>query len=46
MKHIELSRRNENQGAHMEFSVHCPSPPNTYSYVREENSQIQQENLY
>ena len=22
----------------MEFSVHRPSPPNTYSYVREENS--------
>ncbi len=22
----------------MEFSVHHPSPPNTYSYVREENS--------
>jgi hypothetical protein len=22
----------------MEFSVHCPSPLNTYSYVREENS--------
>ncbi len=22
----------------MEFSVRCPSPPNTYSYVREENS--------
>jgi hypothetical protein len=21
----------------MEFSVHPPSPPNTYSYVREEN---------
>jgi hypothetical protein len=21
----------------MEVSVHCPSPPNTYSYVREEN---------
>ncbi len=29
----------------MEFSVHRPSPPNTYSYVREEN-QIHQENLY
>ncbi len=22
----------------MEFSVRCPSPPNTYSYVREESS--------
>jgi hypothetical protein len=22
----------------MEFSVHRPSPPNTYSYVQEENS--------
>jgi hypothetical protein len=22
----------------MEFSVHCPSPVNTYSYVRGENS--------
>ncbi len=22
----------------MEFSVRCPSPPNTYSYAQEENS--------
>jgi hypothetical protein len=22
----------------VEFSVRCPSPPNTYSYVQEENS--------
>jgi hypothetical protein len=21
----------------MDFSVHCPPPPNTYSYVQEEN---------
>ncbi len=27
-----------NQGVHVEFSVHRPSPPNIYSYVREENS--------
>ncbi len=46
MKHIEFSRRNENQGVHVEFSVRRPSPPNTYSYVQEENSQIQQENTY
>jgi hypothetical protein len=35
---VEFSRRNENQGVHVEFSVRRPSPPNTYSYVREENS--------
>ena len=35
MKHIEFSRRNENQGVHVEFSVRRPSPPNTYSYVQE-----------
>jgi hypothetical protein len=46
MKHVELSRRNENQGVHVEFSFRCPSPPNTYSYVQEENSRIQQENTY
>ncbi len=37
MKHVEFSRRNENQGVHVEISVRRPSPPNTYSYVREEN---------
>ncbi len=36
-KHVEFSRRNENQGVHVEFSVRRPSPPNTYSYVQEEN---------
>jgi hypothetical protein len=46
MKHIEFSRRNENQGVHVEFSVRCPSSPNNYSYVQEENSRIQQENTY
>ena len=46
MEHVEFSRGNENQGVHMEVSVHRPSPLNTYSYVQEENSQIQQENLY
>jgi hypothetical protein len=46
MKHVEFSRRDENQGVHVEFSVRRPSPLNTYSYVREENSRIQQENLY
>jgi hypothetical protein len=46
MKQIEFSCRNENQGVHVEFSVRRPSPLNTYSYVREENSWIQQENLY
>ncbi len=46
MKHVEFSRRNENQGAHVEFSVCRPSLPNTYSYVQEENSRIQQENIY
>ncbi len=34
---VEFSRRNQNQGVHVEFSVRRPSPPNTYSYVREEN---------
>jgi hypothetical protein len=43
MKHIEFSHRNENQGVHVEFSVLRPFPLNTYSYVREENSRIQQE---
>ncbi len=37
-KHVEFSHRNQNQGVHVEFSVRRPSPPNTYSYVREENS--------
>jgi hypothetical protein len=46
MKHVEFLRRNENQGVHVEFSVRQPSPPNTYSYVQEENSWIQQENTY
>jgi hypothetical protein len=46
MKHVEFSRRNENQGVHAEFSVRHPSSLNTYSYVQEENSRIQQENLY
>ncbi len=46
MKHVEFSRRNENQGVHVEFSVRRPSRPNTYSYVQEENSLIQQENTY
>ena len=36
MKNVEFSRRNKNQGVHMEFSVHPPSPLNTYSYVQEE----------
>ncbi len=36
-KHVEFLCRNSNQGVHVEFSVHSPSPPNTYSYVREEN---------
>ncbi len=36
-KHVEFSPRNENQGVHVEFSVRRPSPPNTYSYVQEEN---------
>ncbi len=45
MKHVEFSRRNENQGVHVEFSVRPPSPPNTYSYVQEEYSLIQQEIL-
>jgi hypothetical protein len=46
MKHVEFSRRNENQGVHVEFSVRCLFPLNTYSYVQEENSRIQQEYLY
>jgi hypothetical protein len=46
MKHVEFSRTNENQGVHVESSVRRPSPLNTYSYVQEENSWIQQENLY
>ncbi len=46
MEHIEFSRRNENQGVHVEFSVRRPFPPNTYSYVQEQNSRIQQENNY
>ncbi len=37
-KHIDFECRNKNQGVHVEFSVHCLSPLNTYSYVREENS--------
>jgi hypothetical protein len=37
-KHVEFLHRNQNQGVHVEFSVRRPSPPNTYSYVREENS--------
>jgi hypothetical protein len=37
LKHVEFSRRNENQGVHKEFSVRPPSPPNTYSYVGKEN---------
>jgi hypothetical protein len=36
-KHVEFSCRNWNQGVHVEYSVHRPSPPITYSYVREEN---------
>ncbi len=32
-----VSRRNYNQGVHVEFSVCCLSPPNIYSYVQEEN---------
>ncbi len=36
-KHVDFSCRNYNQGVHVEFSVHRPSPPNNYSYVREEN---------
>ncbi len=27
---------NVGKGIHMESSVHCPSPPKTYSYVQEE----------
>ncbi len=46
MKHVVFSRGNENQGVQVEFSVRRPSPLNTYSYVQEENSQIQQENTY
>ena len=45
MKHIEFPHRNENQGVHVEFSVRRPSPPNTYSYVQEKNSWIQQKIL-
>ncbi len=45
-KHIKYLLRNENQGVQVELSVHRPCPLNTYSYVQEENSQIQQENLY
>ncbi len=37
-KLVEFSSRTENQGVHVEFSVHLQSPPNTYSYIREENS--------
>ncbi len=36
-KHVEFSHRNENQGIHVEISVRRPSPPNSYSYVQEEN---------
>ncbi len=46
MKHVEFSHRNENQGVHVEFSVRRPFPLNPYSFVREENSRIQQENSY
>jgi hypothetical protein len=46
MKHVEFLHRNENQGVHVEFSVRRLSPPNTYSYIQEENSRIQQENTY
>ncbi len=46
MKTDEFSLRNENQGVHVEFSVRCPFPPNSYSYVQEENLRIQQENSY
>ncbi len=36
-KHDEFSRRNSNQGVHVKFSVRPPSPPDTYSYVREKS---------
>jgi hypothetical protein len=35
--HRFFEHENYNQGVHMEFSVHRPSPPNTYSNVQEEN---------
>jgi hypothetical protein len=34
---VKFSHRNWNQGVHLEFSVHPPSPLNTNSYVWEEN---------
>ncbi len=37
-KHVDFSCRNLNWGVHVEFSVRHPSPTNTYSYVRGENS--------
>jgi hypothetical protein len=37
-EHIEFSCRILNQGAYVEFSVCCSPPPNTNSYVQEENS--------
>ncbi len=36
-KHVDFECRNKNQGVQVEFSVRHPSPPNTYSYVWEEN---------
>jgi hypothetical protein len=34
----EVTLQKEKYGVHVEFSVRCPSPLNTSSYVQEENS--------